>query len=59
MGSMCQVALKHKDPQMCVPREHTLGLKMEIRRWDTAVYVGCHTVKINSFIVLQPAYPCD
>ena len=47
---MQQVTLRPRDPQMGVRIVQALGFhKMEIRPWDAAVYVGCHTVELKPF----------
>ena len=47
---MQQLALGPRDPQMGVRIVEALGFhKMEIRPWDAAVYIGCHTVKFKPF----------
>ena len=45
---MYKVSLRPKDQQMEARIVQTLGFhKMEIRAWDAAVQVGCHTVELN------------
>ena len=42
------------------PKVHALGShKMEIRPWDTAVLVCCHSIEVNPFCVFQLACPCN
>ena len=50
VGSMQQVTLWHRDPQMGLRIVQALGFhKMEIRPWDAAVKIGCHTVERKQF----------
>ena len=47
---MQQVTLGPRDPQMGVRIVQALGFhKMEIRPWDAAVKVDCHTVELKPF----------
>ena len=50
VGSIRRVTLGPRDPQMGVRIVQALGFhKMEIRPWDAAVQVGCHTVELKPF----------